>query len=61
MDNTGTALRMNALNGKAYVANSIILRNGTQDCQIETTDKVRFTQSSDSTCGTGDAAYPNQI
>ena len=62
VDNTGTALRMNAPNGKAYVANSIILRNGAQDCQIETTDKSTIHNNLvTASCGTGDAAYPNQI
>lgn len=62
VDNTGTALRINAPNGKAYVANSIILRNGTQDCQIETTDKSTIHNNLvTASCGTGDATYPNQI
>ncbi|ENW23730.1 MULTISPECIES: rhombotarget A [Acinetobacter] len=62
VDNADTALRMNAPAGRAYVANSIILRNGAQDCQIETGDKTLIQNNLLTvSCGTGDAVAPNEL
>lgn len=62
VDNEDTALRIHAPNGRAYVANSIILRNGTQDCQIINGDKALLQNNLlSSSCGLGDAVAPNQF
>lgn len=62
VDNENTALRIHAPYGRAYVANSIILRNGTQDCQIITGDKT-LSQNNllTASCGVGDTVAPNQF
>lgn len=61
VDNADTALRLEAPHAKAYVANSIILKNGAQDCQITATDKTTVQNNLVGSCGTGEARYPNQI
>ncbi|MGE8539181.1 MAG: rhombotarget A, partial [Acinetobacter sp.] len=62
VDNTDTALRIYAPNGRAYVANSIILKNGAQDCQIATGDKSLIQNNLlSASCGAGDAIAPNEI
>lgn len=62
VDNENTALNIHAPYGRAYVANSIILRNGTQDCQIITGDKsVSQNNLLTASCGVGDAVAPNQF
>ena len=62
VDNDDTALRIHAPHGRAYVANSIILRNGTQDCQIVAGDKALLQNNFlTASCGTGDTVAPNQF
>src|SRR5690606_2745903 len=62
VDNENTALRIHAPYGRAYVANSIVLRNGTQDCQIINGDKSLLQNNLlTASCGVGDAVAPNQF
>jgi rhombotarget A family protien len=61
VDNSSQALYLNAPNGMAYIANSLILNNGTSDCLLASGDKTNLQNNlTSASCGVGDASYPNQ-
>lgn len=61
VDNDSQAIKLNAPEGLAYVTNSIILQNGSSDCQfVGKDDSILQNNLSSASCGTGDASHPNQ-
>ena len=62
VDNASQAIKFNAPEGLAYLTNSIILQNGSNDCQFANNDdSILQNNLTSASCGVGDPLHPNQI
>jgi rhombotarget A family protien len=62
VDNSANAVRLKAESTTSYLTNSIVLSNGNNDCEADSTHKAILQNNLVSaSCGTGQAGYANKI